>query len=280
MILAPVHEPDEQRTALSAAFANGQMTKEIGPFEIRFETPPRGRVQIAVRQVGATGRPLLYIRTHTGRGGVSAGLVAKSADGYYLLHDGRTHKKGLGQPFSENIVDIDGRSMYMIGRIDETIFTAIISFHSSRVEKTDDTTLSALAYDPGPSSPSMAVGHEKNLNAKHHSICSALFAYARSRGWIVLSRQTCSPDLAIARDGKKLLFEVKPDGSLPSIAAAIGQLLIYDEEIKATERFIVAPINYNIRIRCQNVLDANRIVWLPAADMPDDLSTEVKSVLD
>jgi hypothetical protein len=277
--MEPVKSPREQRDILRAIFEDDSFTKYLDNFEIKLEEI-NGAIQIAVRLIDARGgRPLLYLRTHTNRGGTPAAMIAKRGRDYFLLHDGRVRKHGFGNPFSEKEVVVDGRTLNVVGKIDKGLFNCILSFHASRTGPLTLLENPRPAFDPGPKNATNVLPFQKNLIARHHNMCVLLWSYAKKQGWHLTLRKSCSPDLAVERDGVCLLFEVKPSGDLSHISSAIGQLLIYDVEIQANERIIVAPISENLFDRCKSILDKYGIKWLDQDAEALMLSSNIRRML-
>jgi hypothetical protein len=215
-------------------------------------------------------QPLLYITTYSGYGGRTAGLIAEDKGRYFLFHDGRTRKIGLPSPYSESEEEFFGNRYFRIGRIDESIFDSIISYHSSRLEAPSSNVPSAVAFSPGPKNAMGVPAHNKNLVARHYELCVALKALCLEHGWSLASRKTCTPDLAVEKGNLKLLFEVKPSGDFGEICAAIGQILVYNKEIRARETIIVSPEGEMVRRKVSPTLEELGIKW--AGVDPSDLS--------
>jgi hypothetical protein len=175
--------------------------------------------------------------------GKTAGILARDARGsVYLLHDGRVTTDGRGRPQNDNVIEVDGRNYYFIGRLQGSrLFEDIIDFHLSRDNQDLGRAKVGRAtdgYDPGRT----AVGSRSGalVGAWHHPITAALRDAVPS-GFDVADPGAVRPDLFVTDGIQRVLFEVKPFAFSQDLMLAIGQLAVYGAVTRASKRILVCP---------------------------------------
>lgn len=192
---------------------------------------------------------VLEFTTLTPKGGRPAALLAKDEAGEtYLFHDGRiTNRDDRAGPYSHIIVEIEGHTYYLVGNIfDPEFFPNLVEFHKSRLDPEMDEGLrpapegeGRAGFDPGYSGEYDR--YSRVSAGTHYAIADALYKECVDKEWLPKKPGGVRPDLFVGRSGRKVLFEVKPDSSSSSMMMAVGQLLTYNQELKADRLFIVAP---------------------------------------
>ncbi|RWP37314.1 hypothetical protein [Mesorhizobium sp.] len=243
-ILRSAFRAAENRVPTNAVLAGGYWIKLIDGEKLRIGVWPDEHT---------THQPELYITVHGQSVHGPAGLIAKKDGKHFLLHDGRTRRFGLARPTSSEVHNIGGKDYFLIGEIDSLIFDNIALFHSSRSalpdgsltpnneaarpaepDVTDDPT-----NDLGPADPYLRA--EALVIPKHHPVAVRAEAWLLRNGFKLLRARFCRPDFFVEKGGKRFVVEIKPDVSLQSIAAAMGQLSIYSEIEECVGRIMILP---------------------------------------
>lgn len=77
------------------------------------------------------------------------------------------------------------------------------------------------------------------FEAKHAPIVKAL-RETLSRGWKPVPAKNFAADLVCGKNGRRVLFEIKPDIGTHNLICAIGQCEVYNHDYKAHRKIIVA----------------------------------------
>ncbi|HEY9058266.1 MAG TPA: hypothetical protein VIN77_14035 [Aurantimonas sp.] len=260
--MIPIYDPIEQKNILLKSFTDSGKSN-LNPYIIKYIETSNYLQIILDRTDRADTRPLLYIRTHSAKGGRPADLIARENEAHYLLHDGRSRKRGYDDFIWENGVNLKDNGIYYntIGELNNNISERILEYHLSRKYNGENLTSDRAAFDPGPSDVQNAPPHVRNQLARHNAVSEQLKATAEKFGWVVRKRVIYLPDLAIEKNGSTLIFEVKPDAALGSMCKAIGQIIVYDSEYCSNERHIIAPEYPALRRRLCNLLETQEIIW-------------------
>lgn len=272
-----VNDRQEQYKALQLCFGSETALIE-GDFTVRL-LDGANKLRVALwHNNDPIHQPLIFFTTHTASGGRPAGLITKRDGSYFLLHDGRVRKAGYGRPSSDEEYVIDGVVYNFVGEIDKSLLRSIVSYHCSRPGANAEL-LGVEAFSPGPKHPIYVPEHTKNMTALHYELCCELLAFVERSGWVPLSRKRMCPDLAVVKGQSKILFEVKPSGDFQHICTAIGQLCLYDTDIAADRRIIVAPSNAIVSEIARPVLGDMGIEWVPIEPGYLRNSSRLKTIL-
>lgn len=92
--------------------------------------------------------------------------------------------------------------------------------------------------DAGP-----ATGGERSsavFTAQHNPLTIALWKQLEALGYAQCPCDVVTPDLLVEKNGKSVLFEVKPSALSHDLMLACGQVLVYNEHAKADRMVIVS----------------------------------------
>ncbi|WP_316235400.1 MULTISPECIES: hypothetical protein [unclassified Bradyrhizobium] len=198
----------------------------------------------------AHNRNVLGFATYSANSGIgrTAAILAREGRRVALYHDGRVYARdGRARPHrDEPMIDIDGRLYYRIAYVDDAhFFDHVLEYHFSRLNVDLGAAASrgekkgkSSGLDAGP-----AAGGERSsavFTAQHNPLTIALWEQLEALGYAKRPCEIVSPDLLVEKNGKSVLFEVKPSPLSHDLMLACGQVLVYNEHAKADRMVIVS----------------------------------------
>ena len=133
-----------------------------------------------------------------------------------------------------------------------------------------------FGYNPSPSTSSEVEGFIRNTNPIHYMICENLRRIGEIKGYSIGTTPGVSPDLYMIKGNESVLIEVKPDSSFNSISHALGQLIFYQNTLKATDVYIVSVGKF-IPDESKKILRQHKITWAGCDD--NDNSNHISNTL-
>ena len=178
--------------------------------------------------------------------GTTAAALARDAKGIALYHDGRVFTRdGRARPSrAEPRTEINGRAYHKIAYVDDyNFFERVMEYHFSRLNP-DLTKIKVSrktkgsGMDAGPTKG--GARSSATFTALHNPITKALCQLVEDLGYVVRRCDDVSPDLLVEKNGKSVLFEVKPSAATHDLILACGQVLVYNEHANADRMVIVS----------------------------------------
>lgn len=171
-------------------------------------------------------------------------ILLEQNDRIQLYHSGRVFNGDhRPRPTMSKTYQIHGHDYYKIGNIDDdNLFEKIMNFHISRFNSQNGYNNASLGDRVGfnPGAVLGGIRSEATFDAKHHPITTALKNAITKLGFKEDSCKIVRPDLLVEKNGKKILFEVKPFSSSHELILALGQLLVYNQVVKADKLYLVS----------------------------------------
>lgn len=126
-------------------------------------------------------------------------------------------------------------------------------------------------FDPGSKRKQKISPHTRNGCKIHFDICNELKYELEKKGFSILKKLKCKPDLAMKKEKNKIIIEVKPNSTENNLSHALGQLLFYNHSINADKLIIVAPSGYNSALS-KDILEEHNIILLSCNQGPPYLT--------
>jgi hypothetical protein len=182
------------------------------------------------------------------RTGLTAAALARDAQGIALYHDGRVFTRdGRARPYrNEPMTDVNGRLYHRIGYVDDDhFFDRLMEYHFSRLNSNLGSNKNRVqkkakgsGMDAGPASG--GVRSSAVFTAHHNPLTIALGERLEGLGYVPRTCDGVTPDLLVEKNGKSVLFEVKPSALTHDLILACGQVLVYNEHADADRKVIVS----------------------------------------
>jgi hypothetical protein len=180
--------------------------------------------------------------------GLTAAALARDKGGVALYHNGRVFTRdGRARPYrSEPMTEINGRLYHRIAYIEDPhFFDRIVDYHFSRLNP-DLRSGGARTAKKGKGS-GLDAGPENGgrrssavFTAQHNPLTTALWEQVEAFGYVLRTCEGVTPDLLAEKNGKSVLFEVKPSARTHDLILACGQVLVYNEHANADRIIIVS----------------------------------------
>jgi hypothetical protein len=158
----------------------------------------------------------------------------------WLAHTGRIHSGNLEAEGWPN-VRIDRKKYYLVTSVysSDTVGDMLDFFASLNAQKQI-----GGAYKKALDTGLLRGGNRRSCiySARHSPIVLELEKVLARGGWATAeSYYSCRPDLISERGDRKCLFEIKPSSDFSSLVCAIGQCEVYNREVCADRKIIIAP---------------------------------------
>jgi hypothetical protein len=168
----------------------------------------------------------------------TAARLYSDGSAIFLVHDGRISKRvdNRPRPTGNEKITINGRTYYVVAQIGSSrFFEDIVAYNESRLEYAAFKKLSskdAMRYGADKGQKGSFSRGASDANPLHSFIVEELEKRLSELGYKDSGYPYRGPDLFMEKNGRRILFEVKPGHSFTELTTALGQLAVYGAENK------------------------------------------------